>query len=263
MNKVIGIIPARYGSTRFPGKPLAMIGPPPHKHMFLRVYEQSKLCPDLDYIILATDNDKIYREAKGHEVPVVLTNVNHPSGTDRCLEAAQILELDDTDIVVCIQGDQPALHPEMLSQVISPFSDSHVVATTLMRMENRKKYLLDPDSAKIVTDNNFDMIYMSRSVIPYTREEDMINLWIHVGICAFRMPTLRRFVELGPGKLESIEGLEQLRFIENKIPLKMVITRHIARGVDRPRDIKIVEKILESRLENNSCDDKIGNINHG
>ena len=255
MGKIVGIIPARYGSKRFPGKPLVLIGPEP-KHMFVRVYEQSIKCLSLDNVVLATDSEKIYKEARAHQVPVVMTSRLHPSGTDRCLEAADTLGLTDDDIVVNIQGDQPALHPRMLTQLIQPFTDSDVVATTLMRMENRKKYLLDPDSAKVIVDDNYDMIYMSRSVIPYSLNDNRINLWIHVGLCAFTMPTLRKFVEFGPGKLESIEGLEQLRFIENRIPLRVAVTKYIARGVDRPRDVPIVEKIIEDRLHNDTCSEQ-------
>ena len=247
MSKIFGIIPSRYASTRFPGKPLALIGPPPKKPMFLRVYEQSCLCSELDKVILATDSDRIAQVAERNKVPYIMTKRSHVSGTDRVLEAARKMNINDDDIIIGIQGDQPALHPEMLSQIVEPFKDPKVQVTTLIRDDRRDKFRKDPDSAKIVIDKFNDMLYMSRRGIPFDHQGTSTSYYIHVGICAFRLYALNKFAEFGPSILESVEGLEQLRFIENGIPIRTVKTKHVARGVDRPEDIPIVEKILMER----------------
>jgi 3-deoxy-manno-octulosonate cytidylyltransferase (CMP-KDO synthetase) len=247
-NKIYGIIPSRYKSTRFPGKPLALIGPPPKKPMYLRVYEQASKCSLLDYVVLATDDERIADSARMNDVPFVMTNEGHPTGTDRCLEAANILGVEEGSIIINIQGDQPSMHPQMLYDLIEPFKDSDVNVTTLMRADSRLSHKdSDYDSAKIVLDKFNNMMYMSRLKIPYESTDMISNLYIHVGICAFRLFMLRAFVDLGPSSLELIEGLEQLRFIENGIPIRVAKTNHIARGVDRPEDIPVVEAILRDR----------------
>ena len=243
MNKPFyGIIPARFGSTRFPGKPLApILGKP----MFWHVYQRASLCPELEKVVLATDSRRIAAAAESHQVPYVMTRPDHPSGTDRVLEAADHLKLPETAVVINIQGDEPALHPEMLSQLVQPFDTKDVqVATLVSPMDPAQRS--DRDQVKVVIDHQGDALYFSRAAIPHAREDGPAAYYRHIGLYAFRMATLRRFVSLGPGRLERTEKLEQLRLLENGIPIRTVVTHHQSLGVDRPEDIEIVTPWLTS-----------------
>ena len=244
-NKVFGIIPARYGSTRFPGKPLALILGKP---MFWHVFQRASLCPELEGVVLATDSRRIAAAAETHDVPVVMTRPEHPSGTDRVLEAADHLELPETAVVINIQGDEPALHPEMLSELVRPFAADEVqVATLISAMDPAQR--ADRDQVKVVIDHKGDALYFSRAVIPHPRDEAPAAYFRHIGLYAFRMAALRRFVALGPGRLERTEKLEQLRLLENGIPIRTVPTRHRSPGVDRPEDVARVSRWLTSHTK--------------
>ena len=238
-----GIIPARYQSTRFPGKPLApILGKP----MYRWVYEQACQCDQLERVVLATDNDEIATHAREHGVPVVMTRSDHPSGTDRVREAADKMDVPESAVVINIQGDEPALHPEMLSEVIRPFSDPAVQVTTLMRREDRMADN-DPNQVKVVVDNAANALYFSRAGIPMDFAGRTTSWYRHIGLYAYRLPVLRRFVALGPGTLERIEKLEQLRLLENGIPIRTVVTRHRSQGVDHPSDVAIVKQLIQQR----------------
>lgn len=238
-----GIIPARYQSTRFPGKPLApILGKP----MYQWVYEQARQCGQLERVVLATDSDQIAAHARSQGVPVVMTRSDHPSGTDRVREAAEQLGVPDTAVVINIQGDEPALHPEMLTELIDPFSDPAVKVTTLIRREDRR---VDrgPNQVKVVVDNAANALYFSRADIPMDFVGQAMPWYRHIGLYAYRLPVLRRFVDLGPGTLERIEKLEQLRFLENGIPIRTVTTRHRSQGVDHPSDVAIAQQLIQQR----------------
>ena len=239
--KCYGIIPARYGSKRFPGKPLAnILGRP----MFWHVYKRASECPQLSKIVLATDDHRIASEAKKLNIPVINTRDDHPSGTDRVLEAAELLHVPDDAVVVNIQGDEPALDPDMLTELIRPFTYSNVKVTTLARKIDAKE-AKNQDCVKVVLTKDGRALYFSRSPIPYSLNFKSSEFYGHIGLYAFRMNILREFVELGPSRLEKTEKLEQLRLLENEIPVHVVITQYQSIGVDRPQDLKIVSRIIE------------------
>jgi len=241
---VYGIIPARYQSSRFPGKALADIQGKP---MFWHVYQRASQCPLLSHIVLATDNDRIYSAAQALSVPALMTDPNHPSGTDRVLEAAGKLNIQASDVVVNIQGDEPLLEPKMLSALVEPFREDHVQVTTLANQISAKASL-NPDRVKVVIDRNGHALFFSRSSIPFDRHNAQPSYLGHIGLYGFRMKTLRYFQKLGPSRLETIESLEQLRLLENGIPIHVVQTEHECHGVDRPADLDNVLNIL-SKVE--------------
>ncbi|MCP3923109.1 MAG: 3-deoxy-manno-octulosonate cytidylyltransferase [Desulfobacterales bacterium] len=237
-----GIIPARYASTRFPGKPLVDIKGKP---MFWHVYNQSLKCSGITKVVLATDDERISSKASELNVPFVMTREDHPSGTDRVLEAAEKLDINEDAVVVNIQGDEPALNPEMLDELIAPFKDESVKVTTLatkINMEEAK----NPDRVKVIFGKNSKALYFSRSMIPYPRDNEEISFHGHIGLYAFRMGTLKEFVRLGKSYLETTEKLEQLRLLENGIPIHVVVTEHKSIGVDRPDDLNIINELIEN-----------------
>jgi 3-deoxy-manno-octulosonate cytidylyltransferase (CMP-KDO synthetase) len=243
--KCYGIIPARYQSTRFPGKPLADIDGRP---MIWHVYEQARRCTELSSVVLATDDDRIRSAAEKWGIPVVMTRTDHPSGTDRVREAAGKMKLASDAVVVNIQGDEPALEPAMLTELVRPFSAQEIQATTLARKINAQE-AANPDLVKVVFAKNGVALYFSRSPIPYHRNAQKVKFYGHIGIYAFRMKILNKFVALDQSRLEVTEKLEQLRLLENNIPIHIVLTDHQTIGVDRPEDIQVVEKIILRKMK--------------
>ena len=242
-----GIIPARYHSTRFEGKPIkSRFGGKP---MFWHVYKRACQCRELKKVILATDHKMIKSEAENLDVEVVMTRTDHPSGTDRVLEAAQQIQVSDDDIVINIQGDEPLLEPSLLTELIQPFSDPDIEVTTPVRkikITNNEREIQNTDRVKVVFTNTNKALYFSRLPVPYNRDEQQKEYYMHIGIYAFRMKTLKKFVQLKPSKLELTEKLEQLRLLENDIPIHIVETEYESIGVDRPEDVLIVEERLKS-----------------
>ena len=238
--KCYGIIPARYQSNRFPGKPLAdILGRP----MIWHVFERARQCTALSSVVLATDDDQIRSAAQRLDIPVIMTRTDHPSGTDRVLEAAEKLELSADAVIVNIQGDEPVLDPAMLTELVNPFSKPDIQVTTLARKITAPE-AENPDLVKVVFAADHRALYFSRSAIPFQRKATAGNYYGHIGIYAFRMPTLKKFVTLDQSSLEVTERLEQLRLLENNIPIHIVETEHRSIGVDRPEDIEIVTKII-------------------
>lgn len=244
--KCHGIIPVRYQSTRFPGKPLAdILGRP----MFWHVFERARQCKTLSSVVLATDDSRIRSAARQWGIPVVMTRTDHPSGTDRVLEAADKLELETDAVIVNIQGDEPVLEPTMLTELLTPFGDSDIQVTTLAR-KIKAAEAENPDLVKVVFTANHRALYFSRAPIPYRRKTTDPGFYGHIGIYAFRMPALKKFVALDKGCLEVTERLEQLRLLENDIPIHIVETEHQSIGVDRPEDIETVTNILVHKKRN-------------
>lgn len=240
-----GIIPARYASTRFPGKPLAdILGRPMIWHVYQRALESG--C--FEKIVVATDDERIRAAARDFEIPVLMTRNDHPSGTDRVLDAALQLKVPETAVVINIQGDEPALDPAILRELLAPFEDPAVQVTT-PAVRISKTDADNPDQVKVVFSNQGDALYFSRSPIPYDRDGLHPEYYGHIGLYAFRMHALERFVNLGTGHLEHIEKLEQLRLLENSIPIRMVITAHRSQGVDRPEDLDKVRALMQSPLQ--------------
>lgn len=217
------------------------------KPMFWHVYRRATQCPELSHVTLATDDQRIYRAADELEVPVVMTRPDHASGTDRVLEAAGIVGIPDNTVVVNIQGDEPLLAPDMLTQLLRPFADPAVQVTTLARG-------IDPveanreDVVKVVFTASRKALYFSRSPVPFNREKQLARYFGHIGLYAFRMETLKRFVALSPSGLEKTEKLEQLRLLENDIPIHVSITEHHNISVDRPEDLETVKGLLLKRI---------------
>jgi 3-deoxy-manno-octulosonate cytidylyltransferase (CMP-KDO synthetase) len=239
--EVYAIIPARYQSTRFPGKPLTpILGKP----MFWHVYNRAGKCSLLKKLILATDDERIKSAADAHQVPVVMTRSDHPSGTDRVLEAAQKIGVPQEAVVVNIQGDEPLIRPELITSLIAPFSDPGIEVTTpAIRISSEAAD--NPNTVKVVCDRSQKALYFSRSKVPYDRDQTGQGSYFgHIGLYAFRMKTLKRFVSMPPGTLEQIEKLEQLRLLENGISIYVVETDMVAVGVDTPEDVLKVQKLL-------------------
>lgn len=238
-----GIIPARYQSHRFPGKPLAdILGKP----MFYWVYERAASCPLLKKVCLATDDQRIYDAAMNLHVPVVMTDPGHPSGSDRIMEAAGILGLEDEAVVVNIQGDEPALDPEMLRKLVEPFVDSDIQVTTLARLIDAKQ-AENTDRVKVVRSEKGFALYFSRAKIPHIRDIDQTDTdyLLHIGLYAYRLAALKTFTSLPPSPLEQIEKLEQLRFLETGISIYVVLTDYLGFGVDRPEDLQLITRQLQ------------------
>jgi 3-deoxy-manno-octulosonate cytidylyltransferase (CMP-KDO synthetase) len=238
--KCYGIIPARYGSIRFPGKPLAeILGKP----MFWHVFKRASRCPQLSKTILATDDNRIISAAKNLNVPVIKTRDDHLSGTDRVLEAAELLNVPENAVVVNIQGDEPAYETAMLTELVLPFSDPNIKVSTLVRRIDPDE-AKNPDRVKVVFAKDSRALYFSRSLIPFPRDQQKGEFYGHIGLYAFRMNILKQFVAMGPSNLELTEKLEQLRLLENGIPIHVVKTEHRSFGVDRPSDIEAVTRII-------------------
>lgn len=239
-----GIIPARYESTRFPGKPLAdILGRP----MFWHVYQQASKSRMLGKIFLATDDERIYKSAENLNIPVLMTDKNHKSGTDRVLEAARMINAPQDSVIVNIQGDEPALAPEMLDQLLEPFvSGSNVSICTMARKITRRQ-AADKNLVKVVCSSSSRALYFSRSVIPFSHHED--DCLGHIGIYAFRMKYLEIFSTLGQSSLEKLEKLEQLRLLEADIPIHVVTTEYVNHGVDTHQDLINVIKILQEKTQ--------------
>ena len=239
---VLGIIPARYASSRFPGKPLALIHGKP---MFWHVATKAQASAAVKRVVLATDDDRIEAAARALNVEVVRTRCDHPSGSDRVLEAARLLGATADTVVLNIQGDEPLLHPEMLDALTAPFTRPEVSVTTLAR-PIRVHEAMRPDTVKVVRATDGRALYFSRAPIPYGRDQAASYLG-HIGLYGFRFPILEKFTELGQSPLEQMECLEQLRLLEAGIPIHVAITSHASLGVDRPEDIATVTRILNEQ----------------
>jgi len=239
--RFVGIIPVRYKSTRFPGKPLVDIA---GKTMLQRVYEQCLKCKALDKVVIATDDELILKHAESLGAQVVMTSENHPSGTDRCFEAYTLLD-EKFDVVVNIQGDEPFISPQQIELLIKSFKPNDEIAT-LMIACNDYETLFSEGEVKIVLDKNNYALYFSRSVIPYLKgvpkEEWHLRhkYYRHVGMYAYRVDILERIAALSPSDLEKKESLEQLRWLENGFKILCVETNEDSYCIDYPEDIERV-----------------------
>lgn len=240
-----GIIPARWGSSRFPGKPVTpILGKP----MFVHVYERAAACPDMDSVYLATDDERIVGAAREHGVPVVMTPMDCASGSDRVCRAALALGLPADAVVVNIQGDEPALEPAMLSLLLRPFFEDESVRVSTLAHTLSLQAAANPDRVKVVADLAGNALYFSRSPIPYLRDapKNAPPPLGHVGLYAFMFETLQQFLAFSPGPLEQLEQLEQLRLLENGIPIRVLFTSYKGHGVDRPEDVPALEEVLRA-----------------
>lgn len=247
--KFIGIIPARYASTRFPGKPLELLGGKP---MIQRVYEQVEGV--LDEVYVATDDERIQAAVIAFGGKVVMTSAAHKSGTDRCYEAYTKVG-QGYDVVVNIQGDEPFIQPEQLETVKACFDDESTQIATLVKPFTETDgwaALENPNSPKVVLDARMHALYFSRSVIPYLRncprEEWLLRhtFYKHIGLYAYRADVLREITSLPQSDLELSESLEQLRWLENGYVIKVGVSQVETVGIDTPEDLVKAEEFLKS-----------------
>jgi len=241
--RVVAIIPCRFDAKRFQGKPLmALLGKP----MVQWVYERAKKAEIVTDVWVATDDERIYRSVQDFGGEVLMTEKGHRSGSDRVAEAARRLHLEKGDVIINIQGDQPAFEPQCLVEIVSPLKENPGLdmSTLICRIKDADE-VRDPNCVKCVFDRKGFALYFSRSPIPLNRDESVsCDLFKHLGIYAFRKSFLDRFAMLPKGRLEEIEKLEQLRVLEHGYRIKVVETAYDSKAVDTPDDMKKLEAIL-------------------
>ena len=246
--KFIGIIPVRYASTRFPGKPLALLGGKP---VIQHVYE--KVAAVLEAAYVATDDERIYDVVKSFGGQVVMTRTDHKSGTDRIEEAIEKIG-GEWDVVVNVQGDEPFVAKSQLDTICHCFDDPTTQIATLGKPFESMEAVQNPNSPKIVVDNMGFAMYFSRSVIPYVRGKEKSS-WLthypflkHLGIYAYRKDVLRQITQLPQSSLEIAESLEQLRWLQNGFKIKVGTTDVETVGIDTPQDLERAEEFLKTQL---------------
>nr|WP_297167195.1 3-deoxy-manno-octulosonate cytidylyltransferase [uncultured Dysgonomonas sp.] len=248
--KFIGIIPARYGSSRFPGKPLADMGGKP---MIQRVYEQVKKA--LNEVWVATDDERILKAVENFGGKAVLTSPDHKSGTDRCNEAFSKIG-NGFDVVINVQGDEPFIQPQQIETLKSCFDSKETELATLVKpfkKDDGFEVLFNPNSPKVVLNKNSEAIYFSRSIIPYIRDAhhtewlDRHVFYKHIGMYAYRSDILKKITLLPQSNLELAESLEQLRWIENGYKIKVGLTDIETIGIDTPEDMEQAINLLRTQ----------------
>ncbi len=239
--KILGVIPSRYSSSRFPGKPLIDLA---GKSMIQRVYEGAIQCPDLDKVIVATDDSRIFDHVQSFGGNVVMTSDQHESGTDRCGEV--LAKFPEYDVVVNIQGDEPMVDPNQLQELLAAFSSDRVQIATLGITVKTQVELFNPNRIKVAMDANGNALFFSRNPIPFgaqMQEEYWLDRYPyvrHIGLYAYRSQTLRKLVKLKPCAMEKQESLEQLRWIYYGYPINVVLTEIETPNIDTPEDVEQV-----------------------
>ena len=244
--KFIGIIPARYQSTRFPGKPLAKLG---EKTIVQHVFDNAK--KSIDEVWIATDDQRIANEVENFDGQYVMTGPHHQSGTDRCAEAAEIISKNtDSDVIVNIQGDEPFVRNEQIEALKSCFADNETQIATLIKKIENQETLFNPNRPKVVVDRKMNALLFSRSTIPFfrgTEREDWLNnatFYSHLGMYAYKTEVLKEITKLSQTPLELSESLEQLRWLENGYKIKTAITEFESIGIDTPEDLEYAKSFL-------------------
>ncbi len=249
--KVLGIIPARFASTRFPGKALAMID---NKPLIQLVYDQASKV--LDNLYVATDDSRIEEVVLGFDGRVVMTSPEHKSGTDRCAEALKsICQREDTcpDIVINIQGDEPFIKPQQIELLIKSFDDKGVEISTLIKEVSGIEELENPNNPKVVIDEKGNALYFSRAVIPFIRDKadgeifEGYPFYRHIGIYAYRTDILKEISTLKPTALELAESLEQLRWLQKGYKIRTSVSLWDSIGIDTPADLENAKVMLKSK----------------
>lgn len=245
----IGIIPARYESTRFPGKPLAMLNKKP---MIQWVYEN--LAKAVENVWVATDDERIFKAVKKFGGNAVETLSTHQSGTDRCAEAARKISGNTLfDVVINVQGDEPFIRAEQIELLKSCFNADAEIATLIKKIDSTEE-LFNPNRPKVVIDNQQNALYFSRSPIPFVRGKEKENwltnhtFWAHIGMYAYKSNILQEITKLNQGILERTESLEQLRWLENGLRIKTAETTHQSIGIDTPEDLEQALQLLGKNM---------------
>jgi 3-deoxy-manno-octulosonate cytidylyltransferase (CMP-KDO synthetase) len=237
--KIAALIPARYAATRFPAKLMQILG---NKTVIRHTYDNTKNSGLFDEVIVATDSEIIFEEITQHGGKAQMTSAKHESGSDRIAEVARSMEVD---VAVNIQGDTPFVSVQALKEIIDLFNDPNVQVASMMRELKEEKFINDPNYVKVAVDKNMNSLMFSRSVIPYPRNrEEKITYYEHIGVYAFRKQALLNFTEWEMTPLEKIEKIECLRYLENGIPLKMLVVSGAGIEIDTPEDLERANKNL-------------------
>ena len=238
-DSVVALIPARYAATRFTGKLLATLG---GKSVIWRTYEASVATGLFDQVVVVTDSDLIFEEITSRGGKAIMSAKEHESGSDRIAEAAEKMEVD---IVVNVQGDTPFVKKEPLKLLLNEFQDPSVQVGSLMQELKVQEYIDDPNYVKVAVDKNRNALFFSRSVIPYPRNKNVsITYYEHIGVYAFRKNALLKFTNWPVSPLEDIEKIECLRYLENGVPIRMVITDFMGVEIDTPEDLEKATRML-------------------
>lgn len=237
----IAMIPARYAATRFPFKLMQPLG---DKTVIRQTYDNTVATALFDEVIVVTDSEIILNEITGHGGKAVMSRKEHESGSDRIAEAVESM---NADIILNVQGDEPFVHKETLRQLLAAFDDEQVQVASLMKKFTDRELVNDPNYVKVVVDKNQNALYFSRSVIPYPRDNNAtINWYEHIGVYAFRKQALMNFTKWAATDMEKTEKLEQLRYLENGVGIRMVITEQTSVKIDVPEDLGKAEAYVRS-----------------
>lgn len=239
--KIVCVIPARYASTRLPGKPLADIAGKP---MVVRTYERALLAKKPSEVIVAVDDERVLSAVQSAGGKAVMTAKNHPTGTDRLAEVAE--KFPDADVIINIQGDEPLIDPQIIDALAQVFVDDESLQMATVKTPMTEEEKNKPGNVKVVTDKNEFALYFSRSLIPYPRENTGVTVYKHIGIYGYRRDFLLQYAKMQPTPLEQTESLEQLRALENGYKIKVIKTDKHFVGVDTPEDLAEVNKIYQN-----------------
>jgi len=242
--RALAVIPARWGSTRFPGKPLALLAGRP---LVQHVVEAAESSGAFERVLVATDDERIAEAVARFGGQVERTSAAHRSGTDRVAEVVARLPAEAPDVVVNLQGDEPLVDPASLRRLVQAFTDVRVAMATLVRPLEDAAERLSPHVVKVVPDIRGDALYFSRADIPFDRDGMRVPRFAHVGLYGYRRATLVRLAQLPPTTLEQAESLEQLRALEHGISIRCIVTEHSSIGVDTPADLARAEAALAAR----------------
>ncbi len=243
--KTLCVIPARYASTRLPGKPLRDIAGKP---MICRVYERASRAKRIEKALVATDDERICEAVRAHGGEAMMTAAEHPTGTDRLAEVAAACP--DMDLIVNVQGDEPLIEPELIDRLAALFEeDSDLQMATVMTELADEEEMKNPNNVKVITDLNGYALYFSRSLLPYPRNAGKVPVYKHIGIYAYRRDFLLRYAKLEPTPLEQAESLEQLRALENGFRIRVIPANCRFVGVDTAEDLELVNEIYRKMDE--------------
>ena len=242
---ILCVIPARYASTRLPGKPLKDIAGKP---MICRVYDRASQAKTLSGVVVATDDERILRAVEDHGGRAMMTAKDHPTGTDRLAEVAEAYP--DVDLIINVQGDEPLIEPSLIDELGRAFDgDAELQMATVMTPMEDEAEQKNPNNVKVVTDKNGCALYFSRSLLPYPRNDAGTPVYKHIGIYAYRRDFLLAYAKMAPTPLERTESLEQLRALENGYKIKCIRTNARFVGVDTPEDLAKVNEIYKAMKE--------------
>ncbi|HQW91685.1 MAG TPA: 3-deoxy-manno-octulosonate cytidylyltransferase [Ferruginibacter sp.] len=239
--KKIAMIPARYAATRFPAKLMQLLG---DKTVILHTYNNTVATGLFDEVMVVTDSEIIFNEITSHGGKAVMSKREHESGSDRIAEAIADLNVD---IVVNVQGDEPFVQKEPLEKLLAVFSDQSVQVASLMQVLTEEKFIADPNYVKVAVDKYFNALFFSRSAIPYHRDKNTSPVYYeHIGVYAFRKAALLNFTSWPITPLEAAEKIECLRYLENGVPLRMVVTEYMGIEIDTPEDLLRAASLLRT-----------------